>query len=119
MKDLALQGDDLLVTGYDLGLVSDGDQVLQSTKIRLRFFKGEWFLDTDAGVPYFSDVLVKGPEARGHVESIFKRAILSTPEIKTLKSFSLDFDAAQRALKVVFSAESIYGSTQAEVSING
>lgn len=120
MKDLALKNDDLSLTNFDLSLLDDVDQILQSVKIRLRFFKGEWYLDSDAGLPYLTDILVKGPDTRGHVESLFKRAILNTPEIVGLKSFGLAFDSATRALKVTFAAETSSGTiTSNEVSLNG
>ena len=48
----------------DLGLVLTGDApgVLQQTSLRLRFFKGEWFLDDERGMPWWQRILVKNPD---------------------------------------------------------
>lgn len=120
MKDLALANGDLKIADFDFALVDAEEQLLQSMAIRLRFFRGEWYLDTDAGLPYLTDIMVKGPETRSHVEALFKRAILNTPGVTGLKSFGMSFDAAQRTLKIEFSAESVYGQiSNAEVLLNG
>jgi hypothetical protein len=39
------------------------DEFAQRLRVRLSFFKGEWFLNLDEGMPYYQLILVKGPRA--------------------------------------------------------
>jgi len=66
---------------------------------RLKFFKGEWFLDTRQGMPYFTSIFVKNPEL-ALVESIFRRAILSTPGVKTIVRMAIKLDTGSRTLTI-------------------
>ena len=89
-------------TGSEILLTDDASQptgraVMQDVFIRLRFFFGEWFLDTTQGIPYFRYVFVVNPDLR-LVESIFRRVIIGTPGIASLDKFSLVFDRPNRAL---------------------
>ena len=54
MKDLRLTEDgDLYIT--EDGDVQFTDSVLQAIKIRLKWFLGEWRINTDYGMPYFDE----------------------------------------------------------------
>jgi hypothetical protein len=61
MNDLKLTNDhDLLIEGGDLVLInSEAEVAVQSLKINLLMFRGEWFLDSSLGVPYFQEILGK------------------------------------------------------------
>lgn len=98
--------DDIKVNDF----VEDKDVVLLAVKSRLQFFKGEWFLDTEDGTPYFQDILVKPARLR-LIEGIMKRRILETPGIVELNSFELNFDRATRKLDVAFEAVDQFGSS--------
>lgn len=104
--DLALNdsGDIFLSAGGDLSLVTDGGAVIQHIRQRLRFFRGEWFLDTSRGVPYFAAILGKKTPDSYRLSGIFRDAILGTPGVISLTSFSLDIDKRTRVLSVSFSA---------------
>jgi hypothetical protein len=66
---------------------------------RLRFFKREWFLDKRQGMPYYEAVFVKNPDV-GLVQSIFRRAILSTPGVLAVASMKTTFDQRARSFVV-------------------
>lgn len=66
---------------------------------RLKFFKGEWFLDLRQGMPYFEAVFVKNPDV-SLVQSIFRRAILSTPGVQTIIRMSTQLDRATRTFTI-------------------
>lgn len=79
----------------DLMLGDDGDEVVlddlaaevsQLLFVRLQFFRGEWFLDAEEGVPYFERILVKGVNDRV-IRSIFSNIIEGTPGVHQLRSF--------------------------------
>jgi hypothetical protein len=66
---------------------------------RLRFFKQEWFLDLRQGLPYYQAVFVKNPDL-SLVNSIFRRAILSTPGVQSIASMETVFDRSVRSFTI-------------------
>ena len=110
---------DLVIEGGQLKLVSDGAEVVQHVKTRLLFYLEEWFLNLQAGTPYFQQIFTK-PVNLANIESIIKSRILNTPEVKTLLEFSMDYEGdSVRKLNVSFSAETSYGVIDNEkVTIN-
>lgn len=108
-------GPDILVgdTTHDL-VLQNGDLVVatdiaQHAKIRLGFFEGEWFLDLEAGLPYFQSLFVKNPNL-GEIEGLFRAAILETPGITAINFFELSFDTETRRLVIRWSAQSLQGT---------
>lgn len=94
---------DLDLSGDEVSLV-DGDAALaQHLLIRLRFFKGEFFLNEDIGMPYYQKILVKNPDFTA-VRAIFRKAILNTPGIAGLQAFSFSLDSATRVATLTFTA---------------
>jgi hypothetical protein len=117
VRDLALDADgDFEVSGGDLQLVAGAEAVLQAIRIRLQFFKGEWFLDEDAGVPFFQSVLVKSPDANV-LQAVFRTAILETPGVEALPSLTLTFDRAARRLSVAFRVSTDLGELDSTVEL--
>lgn len=114
MNDIALDPTtgDLLLENFDLQLVEGRDQIAQNLAIRLRFILGEWFLDTTAGVPYYTDFFIKAPN-QIRIESVLKEEILDTPGVNQILSFSSNFDAQRRVYSVVFSVI----TTQGEITL--
>ena len=95
---------DLDLSTNDLQLVDGIDAIRQHLQIRYRFFLGEWFLNTDEGVPYVRDVLRKNPnEAR--VRAILAEVARSTPGVNRVASLTLDLDSALRILTVSIEVE--------------
>lgn len=94
---------DLDLTGGGASLVSGNDETIQNVKIRLRFFRGEWFLDNRLGVPYFSDILRKRPDLQ-LAEFDLLAAITGTPGIAQVTALSLDWSRSARSLRADFAA---------------
>lgn len=117
----ALDSNNDLVVAHkgNLKLVEDGAETVQHVRTRLQFYLEEWFLDLDAGTPYFQQIFTK-PANLANIESIFKSRILNTPEVLTLTEFSMDYEGGSvRRLNVSFSAETTYGVINNEkVTIN-
>lgn len=103
----------------NLKLISDGAEVTQHIRTRLQFFRGEWYLDTESGVPYFEEIFTK-PVNLANIESIFKSKILETPGVEKLTEFYMNYEGgSSRLLIVSFSAETSYGYIDKEkVTIN-
>ncbi len=110
MRDLQLDSSgDLLVSEFDLAFVAGADQAAQRIGIALRLFQGEWFLDLDAGLPWFDQLLGKNLDLR-QTESVLRREILNTPDVNAITAFSLDYDPRARTLTVAFTADTIFGA---------
>ena len=97
--------DDLDLSTNDLQLIEDEDDaVVQHILIRMRFFRGEWFLDTRIGMPYFSDILVNNQNLDA-IRGFYRDTVLATPGIAEItEGIELDFDTPTRKLSVAFAA---------------
>lgn len=95
----------------DLGLVLTGDApgVLQQTNLRLRFFKGEWFLDDERGMPWWQRILVKNPDVV-EIEGYFRDAILSVRGVRELTYLASSYtDAKNREFQIEWRASTDLG----------
>ena len=93
---------DLVIRGYDLALTDDYiDLIRQRIKQRLLLIKDEWFLDTQAGLPWFGELNQKRI-TEGRVRALLTRQIVNTEGVKELLDLQLDFTPQTRALLVQF-----------------
>lgn len=103
--DFKLDSDgDLEVVDGEVSLVSDQDAIVQNLNIRLRTFLGEWFLDTNVGMPYFEEFLVKKPN-RLIIETRIREAVLETPGVVSLTSLEYDLNTTTRNLSITLTAK--------------
>jgi hypothetical protein len=109
MQDLKLNTDgDLAVEEYDLALVTDAARVRQQLQIRLRFFKKEWFLDMNFGVPWFQDILRK-PYRKSLVDGILKAQIMAVQDVLSILKFESQFDPITRKFDLDFIVDTTFG----------
>jgi len=104
MSDIALDESTVDIdtqNGTGLRIIDGVDAISQHILIRLRFFQGEYFLDQRLGIPYYQDILIKNPNLVV-VRSIYREAILETPGVLDITRFDLNFDSANRSLRVDF-----------------
>ncbi|GAB1578679.1 MULTISPECIES: hypothetical protein [Bordetella] len=105
-----------LADDHDLALSSAGDarlldgaeRIAQQIKVTLLTFLGEWFLDTDFGVPYLEQVLIKAPQ-RAQLEAVFRARIADVPGVRGVRRLDLQIERALRRLRVEFEAETDEG----------
>jgi hypothetical protein len=109
---------DMQITLGDFAIVSDGAEVAQAVKIRLRLVLGEWFLDTRLGTDYPGVVWVKGPDLMA-VEGLLRRTILETPGMATLTAYSQTFTTSTRSLVVTFAGTTEDGTAIADAEVIG
>lgn len=86
---------------------TDAESVAQRVKTRLLLLKEEWFLDTDAGVPYLQEIAIK-PANLPLAEAIIKRTILETEGVLEIRSFSMIYDRNTRRLNIEATVATIY-----------
>lgn len=105
--DLLLDVDehDLDIEGGDLKLAVDVGQLID---IRLRFFRGDWFLNTAIGLPYFEQIFVKNPKL-DQLAALYRDEIAQTPGVVRVLGVSVALDRTTRRLLVTWSAETTEG----------
>jgi len=110
MADIKLDdsGDIEIGTDGDLILVTGLDAIRQDLETRLKFFRGEWDLDTRLGIPYFDEILIKAPDLNV-VRSLFRDAILSTAGVLRLTRLDLDYEGTTRTLSIRFDCQTTEG----------
>ncbi len=92
---------DFAVEANTLVLISSTDEVEQRLRSRLKMFRGEWFLNPGRGVPYRTEIFVKGIDP-ARIAAAFKREILTTSGVLELLAYDQELDSATRTLTVTF-----------------
>jgi len=87
-------------------LVYDAEAVGQHARQRTMAFKGEWFLNSNVGVPWLDDIMGKQYDP-ALAESIIKSVVKKTDGVESINAFSIRFNNKTREL----SASSIAVST--------
>ena len=97
--------------GRGLGnIAKDAEGVAQKVKTRLYLLQGEWFLDTDAGVPYLQKFTTK-PVDVNYAESVLKQTILDTEGVDSISNWSASLNRDTRRFTINCMVSTIYGST--------
>jgi len=99
VTDFLLTDEGELDTDGGLTLVTGVLATAQKIVIRLRFFKGEWFLDLDTGLDYIGVILRKGTPLP-LIASLYREALAETPGVESVISLDLEFDRPTRNLRV-------------------
>ena len=87
----------------------DDEATAQAVKTRLLMLLGEWFLDTNAGVPHLQKIMVK-PSNLPLAEALIKRTILQTEGVAELRAFNMAFDRETRRLTIDATVTNTYGT---------
>lgn len=117
MSDILTTNDgDIAITNNSLTLVNGPDEVKQRLEQRLRTFYGEWFLNTERGVTWLKDIMVKNPDIT-LIEGILKNQITDTPGVLEIKKFDLSYDSSAREMTLNFTARSTEGEVTVEVVV--
>jgi hypothetical protein len=84
--------------------------VAQRLKVTLQTFLGEWFLDTDLGVPYFESIFGK-VSSKSSVDLILQEKILADEGVIEITSFTSSLSAATRVYTMSFAVLTNEGPT--------
>lgn len=94
---------DLVIQNNDFVLASPNQIVAQRIKQKLLLNRGEWFIDTEVGIPYIEEVFVKNFSLTS-IEALFVRAIREVKGVAELRDINVTLDKAKRILTVDFVA---------------
>ena len=87
--------------------VTDEAETIQRLRHKFRLFRGEWFADTSAGVPY-REVVWPKTVSRAAKLSMFRQLLSRDPGVAAVLSLSLSVDAG-RVGHLAFSVRHISG----------
>jgi hypothetical protein len=97
MMDLALHEGDIKISNGDLTLCADNTEAIaQAIKIRLRTLKGEWFLDSQVGIPYLSEVFGQ-KRSEPFLRHLIVNEIKGVEGIKFINNFSIELNEDRMA----------------------
>jgi hypothetical protein len=83
-----------------------------------RFIRGEWFLDSTAGVPYVQDFFVKNPNLN-HCREDLRQELLHSPGILSVESLDLTLNTLTRRASVSFKANGTLNVTTEVTAFGG
>ncbi len=86
---------DLRVDAAALAMVEGGDAIAQEIRVRLRWWHGEWFLDTTQGTPYLEQLLGKGV-TEPTIRTVLRKEIEQVPGVARVTSLEVSIDRATR-----------------------
>jgi len=89
--------------------------VAQAVKTRLLLIRGEWFLDSSAGVPYKTEFL--GVGTIGRYDFSAQQVILSTPGVTKLVDYASKIDSAKRAVYISATIDTQYGTISVQTTL--
>jgi len=101
---------DLVIASGRLLVISGPDATAQKLQTAFQLVKGEWFLDTRVGVPYWDLARIKNPDEEV-LRRLFRRVIKSVQGVGTIDALSLALDRATRQLSFSFRVTHDSGAT--------
>lgn len=91
-------------------------QVAQAIRIHLKTWAGQWFLDTEHGVPYVREIF--GKKNIQMIEAVLRSEILSVPGVSSITSFALVRNDLTRQLSVEFECVTTEGPAEGQTTLN-
>ena len=91
--DLAIRG------GRFARLSSFGDSVAQAVRVRLRWWRGHWFLDLSKGVPYLEQLFVRGV-SDATIRAVLRREVLDVAGVARVDELRVTRDRQSRRATV-------------------
>lgn len=111
-RDLELDDENDLVIDTDLHWTTGIEAVVQGCRIALQMFQGEWFLDLDAGIPYWDQILAQKPDvAIAAATMAFNDALLAIDGVSSILLMDIQYDNNTRTLSVRWQVRCVFGDT--------
>lgn len=95
---------------------SDIEEVRQKVEIRLRTFREEWFMNLNAGLPYFQRMLQKGT-TKSFLDTQIKSTTLDTVGVISIPKFVSEIDFSSRKYTVAMTLTTAEGAVVITISI--
>lgn len=112
MIDYDLTTGDVTVSDGDIAMIDDPRATRQRLEQKLKLWRGEWFLNSEAGFPWLPEILGRRPRPEV-VRSLIFDLVTTDPGIRAIKLLEIEFDPiADRQLRVSFDATLSTGVTE-------
>jgi len=116
--DLKLVNGDISIVPFDLELNTKGlEAVGQRITISLNTFKGEYFLNTEFGVPWLQTVFRKGVSKK-LIDTQLRSVITNVEGVLQLIEYESTIDPALRNMSITFKARVDDGIVSESLTIN-
>jgi len=112
-----VDGDIQLDSAGNLAFVIGAESLRQKIESRLELWRGSWFLDARAGVPWVSQILGHGQAALADrdVGRLLAAELLKEPEVLSILDSESIYDAASRHFTFKARVDTIYGTLEVGV----
>lgn len=90
------------------GYISGSDEIKQNVVTRIKSFKNDWFLDTDAEIDWFN--LLSNRNTEESTKAQLSKTVLDTIGVNTLDSLFFQIDRQERKAIIQLSYTDIYGN---------
>jgi hypothetical protein len=102
--DLKLnENHDIFLDGNDLAIVDELDEagvLKQRLSIKLQFLLGEWFLNTNIGIPYTQYIFESNFNDIDTIYAIFRAAINEIEDVKEINKLDINIDRDNKILNI-------------------
>lgn len=102
MNDLRISGSDLQIKDYDFLLTTKENVIAQRVQRHLLLFKGDYWLDTELGVPYYQSILGT-KNSLDTVQAIFINSITEVEGVDEVTKFDIAFNESTRNVTIELS----------------
>lgn len=104
VRDILLDNNgNRVLVGTDYGRASGEQAVKQSIECSVKLFRGEYWLDLLAGVPWLTDILIKNPNTL-IVKAAIGTAIAAVPNVTQVANVGFTPPDAERRAAIAYSA---------------
>ena len=83
-----------------LVMAADEAAIGQHVRQRLMLWKGEWFLDTDAGVDWRGEVFSLRSDQAALADAVIKAVVAETPGVEAIEEYAAHSDRTSRGVIV-------------------
>jgi hypothetical protein len=111
--DLKLdENNNLVFENGDLVFTTGIDAVVQQCRIAMQMFQEEWFLNLDAGLPYWQSILGQKPAVALQAAQIYiRRELLLVDGVLDILKLEVTYERTTRTLKVSWQVDTEFGET--------
>lgn len=92
----------------NIKIIEGVESLAENVDQRLQLFRGKYFMDTTAGVPYFEEIITK-PVDPGLAASVLNAEILKEQEVTSIGKVSASLERNIRAFNYNATINSIFG----------
>lgn len=115
--DLKLDEDnDLVFKDGDLQFTTGIEAIVQQCRVAMQMFQDEWFLNLDAGLPYWQSILGQKPSVAIKAASIFiRRELELISGVVDILKLEVSYVKESRLLKVVWQVDTEFGDSPEDI----